>query len=139
MDKETVEKHSKGAAAAGPDPVIKDRGPVWVWTASLVGLALIFAWGIWKFGPSSQPSDHPDLGLTRLQAKALAEIPLAKFTDVTVESGVKFVHNNGAYGDKLLPETMGGGVAFLDFDNDGKQDLLFVNSAYWPWHEVPNK
>src|SRR5258707_12977563 len=62
------------------------------------------------------------------------EIPVAKFTDVTTEAGIHFVHANGAYGDKLLPETMGGGVAFFDFDNDGNQDLLFVNSCYWPGH-----
>src|SRR2546425_9081289 len=49
-------------------------------------------------------------------ARVEAEIPTVKFTDVTAASGVHFVHNNGAYGDKLLPETMGGGVAFLDFD-----------------------
>jgi hypothetical protein len=63
-----------------------------------------------------------------------AEVPVAIFTDITKAAGVSFVHNNGAYGEKLLPETMGGGVAFLDFDNDGAQDLLFVNSTYWPWH-----
>ena len=62
------------------------------------------------------------------------DIPLAKFTDVTSQAGIHFIHVNGAYGDKLLPETMGGGVAFLDFDNDGKQDLLFINSSYWPGH-----
>src|SRR4029453_5147832 len=50
--------------------------------------------------------------------------------------GLKFVHNNGAYGDKLLPETMGGGVGFFDFDSDGDQDLLFINSTYWP-NKVP--
>ncbi|HLH52067.1 MAG TPA: CRTAC1 family protein [Verrucomicrobiae bacterium] len=62
------------------------------------------------------------------------DIPLAKFTDITSEAGIHFVHVNGAYGDKLLPETMGGGVAFLDFDNDGKEDLLFINSCYWAGH-----
>src|SRR5690348_6849487 len=38
-----------------------------------------------------------------------AEIPVAKFTDVTREASITFVHNNGAYGEKLLPETMGSG------------------------------
>ncbi len=67
-------------------------------------------------------------------AQPPTEIPTARFTDVTRESGITFVHNNGAYGEKLLPETMGGGVAFFDFDNDGHQDLLFVNSTFWAWH-----
>jgi hypothetical protein len=81
----------------------------------------------------------PPAQVTKLDApvspdRPQAEIPVAKFTDITKESGITFTHNNGAYGEKLLPETMGGGVAFLDFDNDGHQDLLFVNSTYWPWH-----
>ena len=69
-----------------------------------------------------------------MRALAADEIPVAKFTDITREAGITFVHNNGAYGDKLLPETMGGGVAFFDYDNDGHQDLLFINSTYWPGH-----
>jgi hypothetical protein len=70
---------------------------------------------------------------------ATEEIPVAKFTDITQESGITFAHVNGAYGDKLLPETMGGGVAFLDYDNDGQQDLLFINSTYWPGHVPEGK
>ncbi len=62
-----------------------------------------------------------------------AQIPEARFTDITAASGIAFVHENGAAGEKLLPETMGGGVAFLDYDNDGAPDLLFVNSTRWPW------
>ena len=82
--------------------------------------------------------------LTRLNAPVvppslIAEIPVARFTDVTAASGITFTHNNGAYGDKLLPETMGGGVAFLDYDNDGSPDLLFVNSTYWPGHVPEGK
>src|ERR1017187_8794269 len=73
--------------------------------------------------------------LTTTGAHAAAdEIPTAKFTDITKEAGVTFVHNNGAYGEKLLPESMSGGVAFLDYDNDGNQDLIFINSTYWPGH-----
>ncbi|HRI14066.1 MAG TPA: CRTAC1 family protein [Verrucomicrobiota bacterium] len=64
--------------------------------------------------------------------RPVAQVPKASFADVTTESGIKFVHETGAYGDKLLPETMGGGVAFFDFDSDGDADLLFVNSTQWP-------
>jgi len=72
--------------------------------------------------------------LQPVRAEPGNEIPSAKFTDITSAAGIQFTHNNGAYGDKLLPETMGGGVAFFDYDNDGSQDLLFINSTYWPGH-----
>lgn len=65
--------------------------------------------------------------------KPRAEMPRVTFTDITQTAGLTFVHNNGATGEKLLPESLGGGVAFLDFDNDGDADLLFVNSTWWPW------
>jgi hypothetical protein len=78
--------------------------------------------------------------MTTLSAPAAAirseaTVPTVAFKDVTLTAGIRFVHNNGAYGDKLLPETMGSGVAFVDFDNDNAQDLLFVNSTFWPWHK----
>jgi enediyne biosynthesis protein E4 len=65
-----------------------------------------------------------------------AAIPSVKFVDITKEAGITFHHFNGGLGEKLLPETMGAGMAFLDYDNDGDQDLFFVNSSYWPKHEV---
>jgi hypothetical protein len=55
-------------------------------------------------------------------------------TDVTSSAGIHFRHNNGAYGGKLLPETLGSGCAFLDYDADGWQDILLVNSMDWPGH-----
>ena len=54
-----------------------------------------------------------------------------RFEDVTKESGVAFVHVNGAAGKKWMPETMGSGVAAFDADGDGRIDLLFVNGQYW--------
>lgn len=59
------------------------------------------------------------------------------FTDVTSQAGITFTHVNGAFGKKYLPETLGSGCAFLDFDNDGWQDVLFVNSMHWPSHAGP--
>jgi hypothetical protein len=59
--------------------------------------------------------------------------PDVAFVDITRQAGVTFEHENGADGQKLLPETMGGGVAFLDYNNDGRPDLLFVDSRPWSW------
>ena len=59
------------------------------------------------------------------------------FVDVTKTAGVSFKHVNGAAGKKYLPETMGAGAAFLDFDGDGWQDILLVNSMNWPGHQGP--
>jgi hypothetical protein len=59
----------------------------------------------------------------------------AGFVDVTKAAGIRFTHTNGSFGKKLLPETMGSGVAVFDYDGDGKQDILFINSCYWPGHE----
>jgi len=64
-------------------------------------------------------------------AQAAPGIPVT-YTDVTRAAGISFVHNSGAFGRKYLPETMGSGVAFLDYDGDGHQDLFFVQSSDWP-------
>jgi enediyne biosynthesis protein E4 len=57
------------------------------------------------------------------------------FTNVTAAAGIHFQHNSGAYGGKLLPETLGSGCAFLDYDRDGWQDILLVNGMDWPGHQ----
>ena len=67
-----------------------------------------------------------------LLAAAVAAPPSGiQFTDVTAEAGVKFLHNSGRAGKKYLPETMGSGAAFFDFDGDGWADLLLINSKDW--------
>ena len=60
--------------------------------------------------------------------------PPITFQDVTQKAGISFVHNNGAFGKKYLPETMGVGVAFIDYDNDGWPDIFLVNGMDWPGH-----
>jgi len=59
-----------------------------------------------------------------------------QFTDITEQAGIHFKHNTGAFGKKYLPETMGNGACFLDYDNDGWQDILIVNSMDWPEHKT---
>ena len=98
---------------------------------AVVGGAAFF---LLKRKPAPPPSQITKLNAPVSPDRPKAEIPVAGFKNITKEAGINFVHNNGAYGEKLLPETMGGGVAFFDYDNDGHQDLLFVNSTYWPWH-----
>ena len=56
-------------------------------------------------------------------------------TDVTTAAGIDFHHNSGAFGAKYLPETMGSGCAFLDYDGDGWLDILLVNGMDWPGHK----
>ena len=60
--------------------------------------------------------------------------PGFRFANVTAQAGINFRHNNGAFGGKFLPETLGSGCAFLDYDADGWQDILLVNSMDWPGH-----
>ena len=58
--------------------------------------------------------------------------PPFRLVDVTRAAGISFTHNNGAFGKKFLPETLGAGAAFLDYNNDGRQDILLVNGSAWP-------
>jgi hypothetical protein len=56
------------------------------------------------------------------------------FRDITAQSGIHFTHNNGAFGKKWLPETMGPGCAFIDYDNDGYPDILLINGTDFAGH-----
>lgn len=85
--------------------------------------------------PPPTPQVKQDIKPAQHRVPSVIAIPSLPFTDVTEQAGIKFVHENGAAGEKLLPETMGAGCAFLDFDNDGDQDLLFVNGSRWPWDQ----
>ena len=70
------------------------------------------------------------------KSAAEPQTPAIPFTDITAAAGLDFQHVNGAYGERLMPETIGSGCAFLDYDQDGDQDLLLINFNYWPGHEA---
>lgn len=77
------------------------------------------------------------LGLTFSARELLSQAPSQagfRFADITGSAGIDFRHNNGAFGGKLLPETLGPGCAFLDYDGDGWLDILLVNGMDWPGH-----
>jgi hypothetical protein len=61
--------------------------------------------------------------------------PGFRLADVTAAAGLQFRHNSGGYGGKLLPETLGAGCAFIDYDADGWPDILLVNGMDWPGHK----
>jgi len=68
-----------------------------------------------------------------------AKAPPVTFQDVAVQVGIRFQHVNGAAGKKFLPETMGAGCAFVDYDNDGWLDILLMNGTYWPGNPRPHR
>lgn len=95
--------------------------------------ALVFGLSAMRSERAPEPADAPRADLQRLLLdEAGSEAPAPGYRDIAVEAGIDFIHVNGATGDRLLPETMGGGVAFFDYDGDGHTDLLLVNSGRWP-------
>ena len=75
------------------------------------------------------PLEHTGIGAT-------PESSSVQFRDVTQQAGIRFIHNNGAFGKKFLPETMGPGVGFIDYDNDGWPDIFLVNGMDWQGHAM---
>ena len=110
--------------------------------ALLLAIAVLLA-GCKRTPPaeSEAPASHPSSAVPKVSSAAappkLKVRPSGpiQFTDVTARAGIHFTYNNGAFGKKYQPETMGPGVCVIDYDNDGWQDILFVNSMNWPGHK----
>ncbi len=109
--------------------------------AAIVVLALLGVVGYFVyeyfFRKIVTPDVQPTIGPT--SSREPIPVPEVKFTDATSAAGITFKHFSGATASKLLPETMGSGVIVLDFDNDRRPDLLFVNSMAWPGHPQPEQ
>jgi hypothetical protein len=107
---------------------------------------LLIALGFWGCKKQSEnPTETSAPKQTPVSAAPAQQPPVAEetkasvrpsgpiqFTDITSQAGIRFKHNTGAFGKKYLPETMGSGACFLDYDNDGWQDILLINSMDWP-------
>ena len=132
------------------------RGEARIRRAFILSLVAIVAAGVvgivfyWLRHPPAQdqPVVTAQVAAPALPAPPPDQPPAVTFTDITQAAGIDFVHVNGAYGERLMPETIGSGAAFLDYDHDGDQDLLLVNSRYWedqapqdqtPWGPAPTQ
>ena len=110
-----------------------------LYSLGVIAVAGLVAGGLyWATRPPQPTAQLPEATVVTPkieQRAATDEPPEVRFTDVTTAAGVGFVHVNGAYGERLMPETIGSGAAFIDYDGDGCQDLFLVNSRYWEGHE----
>lgn len=101
----------------------------------LLGIPIIGLLVYLNLRKATEESTEVAVTLPEVREQSAKAIPSLTLVDVTDSSGVDFVHRSGRGGEKLLPETMGSGVAVLDYNGDGHLDLFFVNSCDWPWNE----
>jgi len=97
-------------------------------------LFLVFRWTGMETAPPEKIDEAVPRGAVEEQPAAVSP-PAVSFTDITASAGIDFVHVSGAYGERLMPETMGGGGGFIDYDNDGDADIVLINSRYWEGRE----
>lgn len=98
-------------------------------------IMVVIAAGIYLVNrPEAPPDEQPGAevaGPVQNAPQPADQPPPVRFVDITEAAGLHFSHVNGATGERLIPETIGSGVAFFDYDNDGDQDLFLVNFDHW--------
>lgn len=120
------------------DDAVIGRATRWSLILLAIVVASIIGGTLWyNRKPAPGPVQVTPLAAPIAPSHGNTQAPAVRFTDITAASGLAFTRFNGAEGEKLLPETMGGGGAFLDFDADGDPDLLLVNGTAWPWAKTP--
>ncbi len=112
---------------------------LWRSIAILLGLGAVIGLVVGLMTYLNKPLEVEQTTLVPLPEKRESDqvtVPAIPFEDVTATVGIKWKHFSGREGEKLLPETMGGGVAVFDFDQDADQDLLFVGGKSWDWAQT---
>ena len=114
----------------------KQRVAVWL-SMGLLILGGLLTLGIrwFKTAPPEAIADTPietPVAKSRKVMKRKITLPVAAFKDIAAEAGVNWTQSNGANGKMYFPESMGTGVAWIDWDNDLDPDLIFVNHTHWP-------
>ena len=103
--------------------------------AAFIGFAMIaglsYVWFFRAQGVTQQSTEKPSV-LAAPQAFPAAEHGPISYTDVTQQTGIRFIHDAGAKGGKWYPETIGAGGGFFDYDGDGRPDILLINGRHWP-------
>src|SRR5262249_31243321 len=108
-----------------------------LWLLLVLGIGASLGLGLfWLRSQEQRPAQPTVVGQSLPHAPAdtsgAVALPTIRFTDVTATAGIAFTHDAGATGDKWYPETIGAGVAFLDYDGDGWPDIVLINGTYWP-------
>lgn len=103
---------------------------------AVIGILVIAAY--WFLSGKKEQAEvvEAEVSVPGVRVLPKVTVPVIAWADISESSGIRFQHVNGATGEKLLPETMGSGCAFFDYDSDGDQDILLINSCPWP-HTQP--
>ena len=136
-DAQPPEEHLEEEYVPEDDRII---GRVFKWSILVIGsIATIVLAVLYIMQQPAEQAPEQQIQATAPEAVVQQQVvaPQIPFTNITHQAGIEFIHVNGAYGDKFLPESMGGGAAFFDYNNDGYQDLLLVNSTTWPQQQPP--